>query len=167
MPQARFTPVFSRGRAGRDDSLMLDGEGYRRLLAFVADQRQSRADIAVTLSEEGYWGPTWECRVRDSMHYCGSGTVVASILHDGGVIGCPSVSRGLTEGNIRARPVLDIWDHGFHGCRDGRRAIFASKCGDCVHWDLCEGGGYHLLEPSGPVAEFCGLRKIGEEWVSP
>ena len=53
----------------------------------------------MTLSEEGYWGPNWECRVRDAFHYCGSGVGIGSILHDGSVTGCPSVSRRLIEGN--------------------------------------------------------------------
>ena len=55
VPQARFTPVFSRGRADANSGLMLSGAQLRRLLAFIAHQRQTRRDIVVTLSEEGYW----------------------------------------------------------------------------------------------------------------
>ena len=162
VPQIRFTPVFSRGRAGRDSGLMLSDDQYRRLLGFIADSRRNRPDITVTLSEEGYWGPTWECRVRDDMHYCGSGTVIASILHDGGVTGCPAVSRRFVEGNIRTTPFLELWGHGFANFRHGRRTIAPPACGDCAHWDLCEGGGFHLFDPEDRAAATCGLAKIGQ-----
>lgn len=162
VPQVRFTPVFSHGRAGRKSGLMLSGEQYRQLLAFVAESRQRRIDITVTLSEEGYWGPTWECRVREGMHYCGSGTVIASILHDGSVTGCPSVSRRFTEGSIRDTPFLGLWEAGFGRFRQGRRASAPSSCQGCDHWDLCEGGGFHLFDPEDPAVAHCGLRKIGE-----
>lgn len=162
VPQVRFTPVFSRGRAGRKSGLMLSDTQYGQLLAFIANTRQCRSDIIVTLSEEGYWGPSWECRVRDGMHYCGSGTVIASILHDGGVIGCPSVSRRFTVGSIKDTPFLDLWETGFGRFRQDRRATAPPSCGDCEHWDLCEGGGFHLFDPEDASTAICGLRRIGE-----
>ncbi|MBY0429805.1 MAG: radical SAM protein [Rhodospirillales bacterium] len=162
VPRVRFTPVFSRGRAGRDDGLLLDQDGYRRLLRMVADQRAGRSEIEVTLSEEGYWGPTWECRVRGEMHYCGSGTVIGSILHDGRVTGCPSVSRRFAFGSLHDESFLTLWDRDFGTFRAGREALFAPTCQGCAHWDLCEGGGFHLLDPEGPVPEACGMAKIGE-----
>jgi len=162
VPRVRFTPVFSRGRAGRDAGLMLSSEQYRRLLSFVADARRSRRDIAVTLSEEGYWGPNWECQVRDDLHYCGSGTVIGTILHDGRVTGCPSVSRRFDEGSVLDAPFVELWNGRFARFRQGRRASAPESCGDCEHWELCEGGGFHLFEPEAPAAVNCGLRRIGE-----
>jgi len=167
VPQVRFTPVFSRGRAGRDSGLMLSDRQYRNLLGFIADLRRNRTDITVTLSEEGYWGPTWECRVRDDMHYCGSGTVIASILHDGGVTGCPAVSRRFVEGSIRTTPFLDLWNQGFANFRRDRRAVAPPACGDCAHWELCEGGGFHLFDPEDRTVASCGLRKIGQLGETP
>jgi len=160
--RVRFTPVFSRGRAGRESGLMLSGGQYRQLLAFVADARSCRQDIAVTLSEEGYWGPDWECRVREALHYCGSGTVIGTILHDGRVTGCPGVSRRFDEGSILDTPFMDLWRNGFARFRQGRHAAAPKSCGDCDHWDLCEGGGFHLFDPEDPAAVNCGLRRIGE-----
>lgn len=162
VPQVRFTPVFSRGRAGRDHGLMLSGDQYRQLLAFVAAARLRRRDIAVTLSEEGYWGPNWECRVRDGLHYCGSGTVIGSILHDGTVTGCPSVSRRFSEGNIREEAFPEIWERKFERFRRGRRRMAPAACRTCEHWELCEGGGFHLFDPEDPAAATCSLNKIGE-----
>jgi radical SAM protein with 4Fe4S-binding SPASM domain len=161
VPRVRFTPVFSRGRAGRNSPLLLSAAQYRQMLGFIAEQRESRRDIEVTLSEEGYWGPQWECRVREGMHYCGSGTVVASILHDGRITGCPSVSRQFIEGELREVRFLDAWDKNFRRFRQGRRAVAPAACHACEHWALCEGGGFHLFDPAQRDIETCSLRKVG------
>nr|WP_294545492.1 radical SAM protein [uncultured Rhodopila sp.] len=163
VPRVRLTPVFSRGRADAASGLMLSGEQTRQLLAFIAAQRASRTDIDVTMSEEGYWGPNWECRIRQDFHYCGSGVNIGSILYDGQVIGCPSVSRKFVQGNIRETPFLDIWNNAFTPFRQ-RDAVAAPQCRACAHWDLCEGGGCHLFDPADSGVETCSLRKIGELW---
>lgn len=146
VPAVRFTPVFSRGRAGRNVDLKLRNDEYRMLLRFIVEQRSSRNDIKVSLSEEGYWGPEWECAVRDSFHYCSSGILTGTILHDGRVTGCPSVSRAFIEGDIHERPFVEIWRDEFRRYREGRKGAFAHQCAGCEHWILCEGGGFHLLD---------------------
>lgn len=93
VPAVRFTLVFSRGRAGRNEPLRLLGPDYAHLLDFMARRREHPSAIKVSLSDEGYWGPQWECVVRDEFHYCSSGILTGTILHDGRVTGCPSVSR--------------------------------------------------------------------------
>jgi radical SAM protein with 4Fe4S-binding SPASM domain len=164
VPQVRFTPVFSRGRANAESGLMLSGEQLRRMLTFVAEQRAGRRDIDVTLSEEGYWGPNWECRIRDAFHYCGSGIGIGTILHDGSVTGCPSVSRRLIEGTVCEAPFTEIWESGFARFRTGRRDLAGAACRPCRHWELCEGGGCHLFDPADTATEPCALKKIGEYW---
>jgi radical SAM protein with 4Fe4S-binding SPASM domain len=160
VPAVRFTPVFSRGRAGRNRELMLDNTGYVKILNFIAKQRSFQSKIKVYLSEEGYYGPEWECVVRDEFHYCASGIQIGSILHDGRVTGCPSVSRRFIEGNIRETPFIDIWKKGFSRYRLDRKKTFSSRCGDCEHWDLCEGGGFHLLDQDITDVNYCSLSKI-------
>ncbi|CAH2600991.1 Radical SAM protein [Rhodovastum atsumiense] len=163
VPGVRLTPVFSRGRADAESGLMLSGEQTRQLLAFVATQRASRKDIDVTLSEEGYWGPNWECRIRESFHYCGSGINIGSILYDGQVTGCPSVSRRFVQGHLRDAPFLGIWNNAFTLFRQ-RETVALPRCRACAHWDLCKGGGCHLFDPVDSDVETCSLRKIGELW---
>ena len=163
VPAVRFTPIFSRGRASRNGALSLDKADYVKMLNFIAKQRSMQTDIKVYLSEEGYWGPQWECVVRDEFHYCGSGILIGSILHDGKVTGCPSVSRKFIEGNIKETPFIDIWKNGFARYRADRRKTFSNQCGDCEHWVLCEGGGFHLLDQENSSAGFCCLGKIGQE----
>jgi len=157
----RFTPVFSRGRAAKNSSLMLDKADYLKMLDFVKRQRQTRKNAQVYLSEEGYWGPEWECMVRDEFHYCASGIQIGSILHDGTVTGCPSVSRKFIEGNIKAAPFVDIWKGQFSRYRQDREETFSQKCSGCEHWVLCEGGGFHLLDQENASDSFCCLEKIG------
>ena len=160
VPAARFTPICSHGRATCHTDLLLDKSDYLRLLEFVAVEREKRDDIRISMSEEGYWGPQWEGRVRDNLHYCGSGIVIGTILYNGDVIGCPSMSRSFVEGNIRDASFVDLWQRGFSRYREGRRGLFATQCGDCEHWVLCEGGGLHLLDQEGTVEDQCCLKKI-------
>ena len=162
VPAVRFAPIFARGRTPQHSELVLDSSDYVHLLRFIATQRKSQADIRISLSEEGYWGPEWEGRIRDNLHYCGAGILVGSILYNGDVIGCPSMSRSFVEGNINDASFIDIWQHGFSLYRQGRRELFAEQCGDCEHWILCEGGGLHLLEQTGVPKDQCCLRKISK-----
>lgn len=165
IPAIRFTPVFSRGRAGINSELMLDSDDYLTLLNFIKRMKETQSAVRVNLTEEGYWGPEWECLVRDDFHYCGSGIMNGTILHDGGVIGCPSVSRKFIEGNIRDNNFVDIWQNRFTRYRQDKKVAFAKKCSGCEHWDLCEGGGFHLLEPSDEQSTFCCLEKINGKAV--
>ncbi len=163
IPAVRFTPVFSRGRAGRNKDLMLGQDDYVKMLKFIAEQRSMQTKVRVNLSEEGYWGPEWECLVRDEFHYCASGVQIGSILHDGSVTGCPSVSRKFLEGNIKETPFVDLWKNRFSRYRQDRKNTFAHQCGDCEHWVLCEGGGFHLLDQDNAKGSHCCLDKIGKE----
>ena len=164
VPALRLVPVFSRGRAVTNPYLMLDGEDYLTLLNFIAAKRESEDRIRINLGEEGYWGPQWEGRVRDNFHYCGSGINIGTILHNGDVMGCPSVSRRFIQGNIKERPFLDIWENNFYAYRKGRQDLFRDKCDGCDHWPLCEGGGFHLLT-QGEIGKVCNYRQLiqGEE----
>ena len=162
VPAVRFTPVFSRGRAGRNANLMLGNADITKMLDFVARQRASQSRINVCLSEEGYYGPRWECVVRDELHYCASGIQIGTILHDGAVTGCPSVSRRFLEGSVRDAPFVEIWKTGFSRYRQDRKRSFSRLCGDCDHWVLCEGGGFHLLDQDDVSRGFCCLEKTGQ-----
>ncbi|MBI5233055.1 MAG: radical SAM protein [Deltaproteobacteria bacterium] len=161
VPAVRFTPVFSRGRASQNTGLALEQADYLRMLNFIKRQRETQGAVKVYLSEEGYWGPEWECEVRDEFHYCASGIQIGSILHDGNVTGCPSVSRKFMEGNIKETPFVDIWKSMFTRYRGDREKTFSGKCSGCEHWVLCEGGGFHLLDQENASDSFCCLEKIG------
>jgi radical SAM protein with 4Fe4S-binding SPASM domain len=159
VPAVRFVPVFSRGRASRNSHLMLETDDYHFLLEFIAAIRKTSFQINISLGEEGYWGPEWECQVRDAFHYCGSGITIGTILYNGYVTGCPSVSRVFVQGSIKKQPFIDIWNEAFYPYREGKKELFSNKCQDCSHWDLCEGGGFHLLDQS-QKSNVCNYKRI-------
>ncbi len=160
VPKVRFTPIFSHGRASQHSHLMLSNEQVRKLLTFIKAYRTlPNRKIDVTLSEEGYYGPEFEGHIRDEMHYCGSGIQIGSILYDGKVTGCPSGSRNFIEGDIKNNAFIEIWNGRFERYRHGRKELFASECGTCEHWELCEGGGFHLLDQKINGATLCQYQK--------
>ncbi|CAA7627850.1 hypothetical protein MCP1_730009 [Candidatus Terasakiella magnetica] len=61
-----------------------------------------------------------------------------------------------------SKDFLELWDSGFGRFRQDRHATAPEPCQVCEHWDLCEGGGFHLFDPEDPTVANCGLRKIGE-----
>jgi radical SAM protein with 4Fe4S-binding SPASM domain len=164
VPAVRFAPVFSHGRASRHPELMLDDEDYRYLLHVIATARGREHDIDISLSEEGYWGPEWEGKMKQHFHYCASGILIGSILYNGDIIGCPSMSRDFIQGNLKDTSFIETWQQKFFVYRQGRKDLFANQCHNCEHWVLCEGGGLHLLQQQGVTKNQCSLRKIyGEE----
>ncbi|MBT3233636.1 MAG: radical SAM protein [Calditrichaeota bacterium] len=164
VPALRFVPIFSHGRASEHPELTLDGDDYLKLFKLIAHYRESQKDITINLGEEGYWGPQWECVIRDRFHYCSAGISVGSILYNGDVMGCPSSSRNFIEGNIKGTSFLDLWETKFHRYRQGKKELFNSVCKDCQHWELCEGGGFHVLDQDNSPLEQCSMRKIKAIW---
>lgn len=160
VPAVRFTPVFFQGRAAGSPDLELSPDDHVRLFEIISRYREQENRISVTFSEEGYWGPAWEGRIRECLHYCASGILAGSILHNGDVIGCPSMSRELVEGNISERSFMEIWETCFHDIRHNREALFGPSCTGCEHWVLCEGGGLHLLKQKHRPRSACSLEKL-------
>ncbi len=161
VPRVRFTPIFSHGRASENGHLILKDEQLRQLLTFIAKYRASGDNrIEVTLSEEGYYGAEFECQIRDDLHYCGSGVQIGTILYDGKVMGCPSVSRKFTEGNIKDSSFMELWNSKFYQYRGGKEKLFESQCKGCEDWVLCEGGGFHLLDQKNCEGTLCQYEKV-------
>jgi len=161
VPRVRFTPIFSHGRASENNHLMLENKEVRKLLQFIKEYRISGDKrIEVKLSEEGYYGAEFECQIRDGLHYCGSGIQIGSILYDGKVTGCPSVSRTFIEGTIKESSFIELWNSEFYKYRGGKKDMFASQCQNCEHWILCEGGGFHLLDQPNYAGTLCQYNKI-------
>lgn len=160
VPSIRFTPIFAHGRATENIHLMLSDLELLKLIDFIAKHRITNNKINVTLSEEGYYGAEWECRIRDNFHYCGSGTSIGTILYDGKVTGCPSVSRKFIEGNIKKSSFLEIWNKEFAKYRTQKEKMFEEQCKGCEDWILCEGGGFHLLKQENIGDNFCQYKRV-------
>lgn len=156
-----YSGVF--GRAGRNNALMLEQADYRKMLNFIARQRTLHKDVKVNLSEEGYWGPEWECVVRDEFHYCGSGTQIGSILRDGSITGCPSVSRKFIEGNVSESSFLDVWTKRFSRYRQDRKKRFPENARLVSTGSFAKGVVSTCWTKTVHQMSFCCLDKMSEE----
>lgn len=160
VPSVRFVPVFSRGRAVKHPELLLDNRKLEHMLSTIAEARRTYNEISINLTEDGYWGPRWERRVRDQFHYCGSGIQIGSILYNGDIIGCPSLAKSFIQGNILNEPFMDVWNQKFKEYRQGRFKLYEKFCANCSHWPLCEGGGLHLLFQENNPDNPCTFKRI-------
>ena len=142
--------------------LNLNSFQLKKLLDFIAYYRANINKINLSLSDDGYYGPEYECKVRDYFHHCAAGVEWAGILHDGAVVGATHISREYIEGNVREDSFIDIWEHRFYQYREGRKELFAPYCKNCEHWDLCEGGGFHMISQYKYGIDKCAYLKLQE-----
>jgi radical SAM protein with 4Fe4S-binding SPASM domain len=152
------------GRASPD--LHLDSKMFKYLLDFIRERRADKSyPIRIAYTEQGYLGPDYNFSVRPSGFMCDAGIRTASILYDGAISGCPSMSREFVEGNILNDRLLDVWTNGFKRYRN-RTLEGRPACSDCKVFEDCRGGCMHLfdVDRGGPV--HCHHRQlIGEEQV--
>lgn len=160
--KVRLTPIFFEGRALLHKELNLSSKELKKLLDFIAYYRANINKINLSLNDDGYYGPEYECKVRDYFHHCAAGIEWAGILHDGAVVGATHISRDYIEGNVREESFIDIWENRFYQYREGRKELFAPYCKDCEHWDLCEGGGFHMISRYKYGIDKCAYFKLKE-----
>lgn len=141
------------GRAATRPDLLLDGADLRRLLSFV-DARRSLFPV-VLADEAGFCGE-WEPRVRAAPFSCGAGRVQCVVLPDGEVVPCTTLDRRASAGNVRARPLAEIWRDGF---AELRGAPNDERCKSC-EWAPACGGGCWLMRRHG---QHCWR----DEWTRP
>lgn len=148
---AHFDPI-GRG-ADVADTNLLSTHDLRGLLVFVASVRAQHqtetASFDVEIACGGWLGREWEGIVRPYIFHCVSGLDTMTILYDGGITGCPVVSRKLTQGNVREDCVKDVWESRFGFFRNARHRA-PDRCLTCFDWLCCHGGclhNYERLEP--------------------
>ena len=141
----RLITLFPGGRAKDNRDLLMRPDDYRKLYTFVKDLRKSNPRIEVTVDEEGYLGCDFEREVRDSYYACPAGIEVGSILANGDISACPSISRRLVQGNIRSETFADCWENKFQPFRD-RRWMRQGMCESCNQWWICKSNGLHLWD---------------------
>ena len=73
---------------------------------------------------------------------CQAGTEVIGIASDGGIRGCLSISEEITLGNIREKPLINIWDddENFKFTRLYNEQILGENCSGCSSAVNCKGG---------------------------
>ncbi len=146
VPAWRLFPIFPRGRARQNEDLLLAPAQLRALLEFVAASRRRRTGtLRVDLSCEGYLPPAVDRAVRDEPYFCRAGVSVASVLCDGAIGACPSVSRALVQGNVRTDDLVEVWERRFAPHRD-RAWMRTGACAACADFGRCLGNSLHLWD---------------------
>jgi radical SAM enzyme (rSAM/lipoprotein system) len=132
------------GRAAQNPELMLDKVKFRKLLDFIADNRQDGL-ITASYGCDGFLGE-YETKVRDGFFFCKAGIRVGSVLSNGDIGACPNIHRGFVQGNIYKDDFIDIWENKFELYRN-REYFKTGICKNCKNWKNCKGDGMHLHEP--------------------
>jgi radical SAM protein with 4Fe4S-binding SPASM domain len=73
---------------------------------------------------------------------CQAGVSVLGIQSDGGIKGCLSLPESFVEGNIRNRPLVDIWEDPslFSYARHCSMSDLKGECIGCRFGRSCKGG---------------------------
>jgi radical SAM protein with 4Fe4S-binding SPASM domain len=126
--------VVPEGRARNRADMTLTACEVRGLIRFTSDKR---AYFPVVLADElGYCG-AWEPLVRDAPFFCGAGRTQCVVLPNGDVAPCTTFDPRERQGNVRDRPLSEIWTHGFEIVRRGHSL---HDCEMCRHAAACGGG---------------------------
>lgn len=155
----RLFTISPIGRAARDPGLFLDPSQFRKLLATI---QRLRADdgIRVNLSESGYLGPQYECRVRNDAYFCRAGITVAGIMANGDILACPNIDRSLRQGNIATDSFVETWETRYRPFRE-RSWMRTAACVSCGEWSHCQGNSFHLWDPEAKRTRLCHCRTYG------
>jgi radical SAM enzyme (rSAM/lipoprotein system) len=156
VPAWRLFTIFPKGRARGNSGVLLRPEGMRAVLDLVAASRRTRGPdgMRIDFGCEGYLPAARDREVRDEPYFCRAGISVASILCDGAISVCPSVSRALVQGNVRRDDLADVWEHRFAPHRD-RRWLRVGACATCRDFGRCQGNSLHLYDDAAGGPAFC------------
>jgi len=117
------------------------------IASFVAAHQERPFRIVVT-DDIGYY-TEHEGLLRDFDPHCFpfwlgcyAGILAIAIESDGGVKGCPSLPSAFTEGNVRARPLRQIWEdpEAFAYNRNWNAHKLRGFCRRCDYRRLCRAG---------------------------
>lgn len=152
----RVFGIDPMGRAAENPELVLTDEQFRRLMDFIAAERE--AGRHVSYSCEGFLGD-YEGRVRDHLYQCSAGISVASVLIDGSISACTSIRGKYYQGNIYKDSFWEVWEKGFKPYRDRSWMRKMEPCKDCKVFAFCEGNGMHLRREDGSLM-LCHLQRL-------
>ena len=74
---------------------------------------------------------------------CTAGVNTFGVLHNGEILGCTSIrDREFVEGNIRERPLREIWESkdAFRWSREMAKEKLSGECRECAYGSRCLGG---------------------------
>ena len=160
----RLVNVEPIGRALENNDMLLNKNGYVRLLDFIQSRRFDAATpIDVTYGCSHYLTTPYERMVRDNYFLCGSGIYVASILANGDIYSCMDIERRpeLVQGNAYTDDFVSVWENRFESFRQDRSSL-CKDCADCSDRLFCNGDSGHTWNYDNNTPLLC-LKKILEE----
>ena len=148
--QVQMTNPMGRsvGPDGGQRVPVLTPEDLPKLYAFIRHVQEEDQVRCLAADCIGYYGndePLLRSIERPNDNFwqgCQAGMRVVGITSDGGVKGCLSMPDDYLEGNIRERPLRDIWqdDDAFAYNRKFSADSLTGRCDGCVFGRLCRAG---------------------------
>jgi radical SAM protein with 4Fe4S-binding SPASM domain len=122
----------------------LGREEYRRLAAFVAENRpELRGRLNLTAADDlGYFSTRFPDLHDFEWKGCRAGLDALGIESDGSVKGCLALPSSFCEGNVREKPLRELWldPQRFAYTRRFSADKLAGDCRGCEHGLVCRGG---------------------------
>ncbi len=144
----RLVNVEPIGRAAGSDGLLLEQDGYLRLLRFIREKRfDPENPMEVTFGCSHYVTVPFENMVRKHYFLCGSGIFVASVLVNGDIYSCMDIQRRpeLVQGNVRKDDFVWVWENRFEAFRQDRTEL-CDRCKSCDQRLFCGGDSAHTWD---------------------
>ncbi len=144
----QIQPAAPSGRMSARRDLVLDSEDRSRLARIIRDFRAAPGLAVLTGDSLGYYSDL-ENDLRDGIWTgCKAGLDYLGIRSNGDVTGCLSMQRLLAEGNIRTRPLRDIWSDPqlFAYNRQFDPEALTGNCSRCDLKAICKGGCRFMAE---------------------
>jgi radical SAM protein with 4Fe4S-binding SPASM domain len=145
----RLQICVPEGRMCHSDPVVLQPSDLPALVEFMREYHDKSALSVGAADNVGYFGGCESVtRLRGGRQRfwtgCSAGLQTLGITSDGGVLGCLSfpAQAPWLEGNIRARPLREIWadPDAFAYNRRFSRAQLSGGCAECRYALLCRGG---------------------------
>ncbi len=130
------------GRLEREHVLSLD-EYYSVALFIAATKKRYPKEILIAGAHDmGYYSNVLPDLQVKGWHGCQAGITTIGIQSNGNILGCLALGDDFVEGNIRTRPLDEIWydDTSFSYARHVKQSDIGGHCISCTFRDLCKGG---------------------------
>ena len=155
------------GRMKESAHLVLDQQEFARLCVFIYKARKLFPGIRIVAADDFAWAS--KGLIRDC-HWlgCSAGLSSIAIGARGEVWGCLSLNGCQSEGNIRQKPIEDIWNDPnlFAYNRQFNERNLNLSCRQCQEKEVCRGGckaQSYSMTGRFNCSPFCFLRTVKSE----
>jgi len=132
----QLAPVMEAGRARNQGAYQLSGQDWQWLIEFVEGQG-GRNGLNVEFAHTCAHVHTLTGRLGPRPVFCGAGLTRCAVMPNGDVLACgQAYDLVAPEGNIRRKPLSQVWRNGF---KEQRRFAQPPECCGCPYWSACQG----------------------------